>query len=128
MLISLVLRYYRELRMLCLKERTCCFTGHREIPSGAYQHIFNKTEEMVESLIKKGYLFFGAGGALGFDTIAAFTVLKLKERYPDICLILVLPCRNQTTCLYFGRIHERVYAQTQSSSCRKQFGLHSISY
>ena len=40
--------------------------------------------------------YFGAGGALGFDTIAAFTVLKLKESYPDIRLILVLPCLAQT--------------------------------
>ena len=79
-----------------MKEKTCCFTGHRDIPSGAYQHIFNKTEETVEILIKKGYLYFGAGGALGFDTIAAFSVLKLKERYPDIRLILVLPCYSQT--------------------------------
>jgi uncharacterized phage-like protein YoqJ len=79
-----------------VKEKTCCFTGHRDIPSGAYQRIFSKTEEMVENLIKKGYLFFGAGGALGFDTIAAFTVLKLKEKYPDVRLILVLPCLSQT--------------------------------
>ena len=67
-----------------MKEKTCCFTGHRDIPSGAYQLIFKKTEEMVESLIQKGYLYFGAGGALGFDTIASFTVLKLKERYPNV--------------------------------------------
>lgn len=79
-----------------MKEKTCCFTGHREIPSEAYQLIFNKTEEMVENLIKRGYLYFGAGGALGFDTIAAFVVLKLKERYSNIRLILVLPCRSQT--------------------------------
>ena len=55
-----------------------------------------RTGELIESLIQKGYLYFGAGGALGFDTIAAFTVLKLKERYPDIRLILVLPCLAQT--------------------------------
>lgn len=79
-----------------MKERTCCFTGHREIPLRKYKKIFSKTEEIVENLIKNGYLYFGAGGALGFDTIAAFTVLKLKERYPDIRLILVLPCYSQT--------------------------------
>ena len=79
-----------------MKNKTCCFTGHRDIPTGAYQLIFNKTEEMVERLIKKGYLYFGAGGALGFDTIAALAVLKLKEHYPNIRLILVLPCRFQT--------------------------------
>lgn len=58
--------------------------------------ISDKTEEIVVNLIENGYLFFGAGGALGFDTLAAFTVLKLKERYPNIRLILVLPCRSQT--------------------------------
>ena len=82
--------------MIVVKEKTCCFTGHREIPSKAYQRLFSKTEEMVESLIKEGYLFFGAGGALGFDTIAALVVLKLKEKYPDVRLILVLPCLSQT--------------------------------
>ena len=79
-----------------VKEKTCCFTRHREIPSGQRRRIFAKTEEAIEGLIKKGYLYFGAGGALGFDTIAAFAVLKLKERYPDIRLILVLPCFSQT--------------------------------
>ena len=52
-----------------MKQKTCCFSGHREIPSGTYQLIFKKTEDMVESLIKKGYLYFGAGGALGFDYV-----------------------------------------------------------
>ena len=46
--------------------------------------------------IEKGYCFFGAGGALGFDTLAAQTVLELKKDYPQIRLILVLPCHNQT--------------------------------
>ena len=79
-----------------MKEKTCCFTGHREIPSKAYQRLFSKTEEMVESLIKEGYLFFGAGGALGFDTIAACRVIVAKKRHPQISVILVLPCRDQT--------------------------------
>ena len=33
---------------------------------------------------------------MGFDTLAAQTVLRLRERYPQIRLILVLPCLNQT--------------------------------
>ena len=35
-------------------------------------------------------------GALGFDTIAAQAVLSVKETYPEVKLILVLPCENQT--------------------------------
>ena len=52
-------------------------------------------EILIES-IENGYRYFGAGGAMGFDTVAALTVLELKSVYPDIKLILVLPCREQT--------------------------------
>ena len=41
-------------------------------------------------------MYFGAGGALGFDTLAAQIVLSLKETYPTIKLILVLPCLSQS--------------------------------
>ncbi len=53
-------------------------------------------ELAIEEAIQKGYLYFGAGGALGFDTLAAKAVLKLKQKYPNIKLILVLPCKSQT--------------------------------
>lgn len=79
-----------------MNEKTCCFTGHRRIPPETYSLLFKRTEEIVEALIKKGYLYFGAGGAMGFDTLAAFVVLKLKKRYPAVRLILVLPCLSQT--------------------------------
>ena len=50
----------------------------------------------VIEAIEQGYRYFGCGGALGFDTLAAQTVLELKNEYPQIRLILVLPCRDQT--------------------------------
>lgn len=78
-----------------MKEKTVCFTGHREIPflkAGAIKNMLKKT---LEDLIEKGYCYFGAGGALGFDTLAAQTVLELKSKYPQIRLILVLPCLSQ---------------------------------
>ena len=33
---------------------------------------------------------------MGFDTIAAQTVINLQKEYPHIKLILVIPCNNQT--------------------------------
>lgn len=78
-----------------MKEKTVCFTGHREIPflkAGAIKNMLKKT---IEDLIERGYCYFGAGGALGFDTLAAQTVLELKSKYPQIRLILVLPCLSQ---------------------------------
>ena len=79
-----------------MKERTACFTGHRTIPFLQRRKIEKRTEEALIEAIKQGYQFFGAGGALGFDTLAAQTVLRLKETYPHIKLILVLPCLSQT--------------------------------
>ena len=79
-----------------IKSKTCCFTGHREIPSYLYDKITKETEQAIEEHIRDGYLYFGTGGALGFDTIAALTVLKLRKKYPYIKLILVLPCSTQT--------------------------------
>ena len=79
-----------------MKEKTVCFTGHRTIPLLKKWKIEKKLKEALEALIEEGYCYFGAGGALGFDTIAAQTVLSLKKKHPEIKLILVLPCKNQT--------------------------------
>lgn len=80
-----------------MKDKTACFTGHRDIPPLKRPGIKHRLEREMERSIQAGYVYFGAGGALGFDTLAAQTVLKLKERYPDIKLILVLPCKSQTS-------------------------------
>jgi len=80
-----------------MREKTCCFTGHRELPTGwARRRLAARLEKAVIEQINSGVRFFGAGGALGFDTLAAQTVLKLRKKYPDIKLILVLPCPTQT--------------------------------
>lgn len=79
-----------------LKEFTCCFTGHRTLPEGNLSDISACLEHVVIKYINEGYRYFGTGGALGFDTLAAETVLRLKNKYPYIKLILVLPCLYQT--------------------------------
>ena len=82
--------------MLNRKNRTACFTGHRELPTENLPEISKRLEDTLLTLIEQGYCYFGAGGALGFDTLAAQAVLRLRERYPQIRLILVLPCLDQT--------------------------------
>lgn len=76
--------------------QTCCFTGHRNIPSEAQSKLAVRLEKIILALYRKGVLYYGAGGALGFDTIAAQTVIRLRERCPGMKLILVLPCLTQT--------------------------------
>lgn len=82
--------------MTDLRSKTVCFTGHRSIAPTELPGISRRLEETLSALIGQGYRYFGAGGALGFDTLAAQTVLRLRERCPQIRLILVLPCLDQT--------------------------------
>jgi len=78
-----------------MRNHTACFTGHRKIPFIQIHTIKKNLKKVIVSLIEQGYYFFGAGGALGFDTIAAQTILDLKQDYPQIKLILVLPYPSQ---------------------------------
>ena len=53
-------------------------------------------EEIVALVEKKGVTTFLAGGALGFDTVAAQEVLRVRgEGYPGLKLELVLPYVGQ---------------------------------
>lgn len=82
--------------MLDMKSKAVCFTGHRTLPEENLPEIAERLENALIALIEQDYCYFGVGGALGFDTLAAQTVLRLRERYPQIRLILVLPCCSQT--------------------------------
>lgn len=74
---------------------TCAFTGHREIPNPKDLKI--KLLKVLESLyFEYDVRYFVAGGALGFDTLAAEAVLELREMYSDISLEIAVPCENQT--------------------------------
>ena len=76
--------------------RTVCFTGHREIPTQDLEKLLTVLDSTVEAQIQNGATLFRTGGALGFDTYAALSVLKLRRTYPNIALELVLPCPTQT--------------------------------
>ena len=77
-----------------MRQKTVCFTGHREIHEPIAE-VERRVINTVETLIRKGYRYFGAGGARGFDALASEAVLKLKATYPQIHLILVLPFDEQ---------------------------------
>ena len=79
-----------------MKSQTCCFTGHRKIPESELETLKSALSAAIEEKINEGFLYFGAGGALGFDTLAAKAVIELRKSHPEIKLILVLPCENQS--------------------------------
>ena len=79
-----------------MKNHTVCFTGHRKILPEQAGALARQLRSTLKQLIEDGYIYFGAGGALGFDTLAAKAVLDLRAEHPQIKLILVLPCLSQT--------------------------------
>jgi len=80
---------------MTIRDMTCCFTGHRNIPQELVPILERKLETIIRALAEKNIVFYGAGGALGFDTISAHVVLKLQRELPQLKLILVLPCLSQ---------------------------------
>lgn len=76
-------------------EKTACFTGHRFLPQEQVPIITRQLKAIIGELYQKGVVFYGSGGAIGFDMLAGFSVLEMKKKHPQIKLIMVLPCRNQ---------------------------------
>ena len=52
-------------------------------------------DRVLTEQYSKGARVFRAGGAMGFDSIAALKVILLRQRFPDVRLELCLPCRDQ---------------------------------
>ena len=75
--------------------KICCFTGHRAIPASDALSLPSRIEEALCKLYEQGVREFRAGGAVGFDMIAALKVLSFRNSHPDVRLNLILPCRDQ---------------------------------
>lgn len=74
-------------------EKTCCFTGHRDLPINQIKDIEAITASEIRTLIRdSGVCYFGVGGAIGFDTLAARVLFQIREtEYKHIKVILVYP-------------------------------------
>ena len=78
------------------RKNTCCFTGHREIPAEEHDLLRAKLRGTIRLLYKEGYTGFVTGGAVGFDTMAAQEVLRLKKLCPNVTLTVVSPFLGQS--------------------------------
>lgn len=90
------------------KFRVACFSGHRKLPEDCTELQTNLKNAII-SLIEQGVMFFGSGATIGFDQIAASTVLKLKKDYPYIKLVMVLPCPPNEQSMKWSREQREHY-------------------
>lgn len=75
--------------------RSVGFTGHRDLSSQQTELAAKKLREAIDLLISLGATDFYAGGALGFDTLAARAVVARKNSGANIKLHLLLPFPGQ---------------------------------
>ena len=71
-----------------MEGKSCFFFGHRE----ADERLLPRLELVVDRLIQEENVrYFYIGGYGGFNRVAVAAVRRMKQKYPDITLMLVLP-------------------------------------
>lgn len=83
--------------MLEIFPRAAAFTGHRDIEKSEYDALAKRLFLTVDALYREGVYTYYCGGAVGFDTVAAVTVLNMKAHYPHLRLVMAIPCPEQST-------------------------------
>lgn len=74
--------------MWCMGNRQAClFIGHRNAPESIRPDLVT----LVDDCIAAGYKEFIVGHHGQFDAMAASVVKELKQQYPDVQLVMLLP-------------------------------------
>lgn len=94
--------------------KTCVFTGHRELGSDFSK---KKLKDEIKGLILQGVDTFLCGMAIGFDLLAAETVLSLKRKNPQIRLVACIPCIGQEK--YFSKADQKRYVSALQKADEK---------
>lgn len=82
-----------------MQEKTCCVTGHRNIPAEQLSPIKNALEQAVDRAIRDGFTCFLSGFADGADLLFAEAVAARLAQNPSLRLIAAIPCRQRLDSL-----------------------------
>lgn len=99
-----------------LSELSCSFTGHRIILRAHRETLPDIVCRVIKSLAESGVRIFQSGGALGFDLLAARSVIALKESGLDISLRMILPCRTQSRLWNLSERREYEYVLSRADA------------
>ena len=80
-------------------EKTCCVTGHRDIPQKEMNHVRAALRREIDCAVADGYTCFMSGFAEGADQYFVEIVMELQKENPALKLIAVLPYRKRLDSL-----------------------------
>ena len=101
--------------------KSVCFTGHRTIAEDK-ETLSARLYALLERLVTEQKVTdFYTGGAVGWDALAALTVLKLRESYPEVKLHLVLPCPFEEQSAKWNEAQKEEHKHIASLADTKEF-------
>ena len=74
-----------------MDEKTCCVTGHRDIPKEYLDYVEQELRREVQAAIENGFTRFISGFAEGVDLMFAAIVAEEKARHPELFLEAAIP-------------------------------------
>ena len=67
-----------------MDKKTCCVTGHRDIPAERIAYVEQELRREVRAAIEDGYTRFNSGCAEGTDLMFAAIVAEEMEHHPEL--------------------------------------------
>lgn len=78
-----------------MDSKTCCVTGHRDIPASKIDVVKYNLYREIQAAIADGYTRFISGFADGSDLLFAAIVAEEKQRNPALSLEAAIPYRGR---------------------------------
>ena len=107
-----------------METKTCCVTGHRDIPKEYLDYVEQELRREVQAAIEDGFTRFISGFAEGVDLMFAAIVVEEKVRHPELFLEAAIPYpgRLKTKDQQFQKLLKscdgtKVVCDTYSKSC-----------
>ena len=97
--------------------RSAAFSGHRHISPDRVLSLLKNLDATIARLYEEGVTTFYCGMAMGFDLMAAESVLNLRALHPEVKLIAVIPFKGQDK--FYTDEDKARYAQALASANNK---------
>jgi len=82
-----------------MKKKTCCVTGHRDLPQKEINRVKVALRQEVEKAVVDGFTCFMSGFAEGVDQYFAEIVLDIRKSTPALELVAVIPYQKRLDSL-----------------------------
>ena len=78
-----------------MQKKTCCVTGHRDLPQKEINRIKAALRKAIEKAVADGFTCFMSGFAEGVDQYFAEIVLEMRKSNPALELVAVIPYQKR---------------------------------